>query len=361
MNNPVLDQDLEHTLHALSAAEREAFEGASILLTGCAGFLGYYCLQFLACYGAMLGVRSVIGVDSLILRRPAWLERLSSQAPFIRFHELDIARGNLEALVGAEAVTHVIHMASIGSSPFFRAHPIETVDATVWGLRHLLDFYRSRALKGLLFFSSSEIYGDPVAQFIPTAESYRGNVPCVGPRACYDESKRFGETLCYLFAKQHDMPVAVVRPFNTYGPGMVIDDQRAPADFAKAVIEQRDLEILSDGSPTRTFCYVADAMAGYFKVLFHGRFDVFNIGMDQPEITMRALAEIYRRQGETVFGYRGSVRLGVSADPFYLSDVPNRRCPDIGHARRTLGYQPTIDVEDGVGRYLSYLKHEGIA
>jgi len=360
VGDPILGEDLAHTLHALGARERAALTDSRILVTGCAGFLGFYALQFLVAQAKTLGIRSVIGIDNFILRRPAWLAELS-RSSVLRVEEFDIATGSLANIPGAANADFVLHMASIGSSPLFRRYGIETVDATVWGLRNLLEFYRNRNLKGLLFFSSSEIYGDPSAQFIPTPETYRGNVPCVGPRACYDESKRFGETLCYLFAERYRMPISVVRPFNTYGPGMVVDDQRAPADFARAVIENQDIEILSDGSPTRTFCYVADALAGYIKALCHGSFDVFNIGMDRPEISMRRFAELFRDGGRAVLGYHGNIRLGSSSDPFYLSDVPNRRCPDIGKARNVLGYAPTIEVKEGVDRYLRYLKHDGVA
>jgi nucleoside-diphosphate-sugar epimerase len=189
-----------------------------------------------------------------------------------------------------------VHGASIASPTFYRKYPVETLDANIWGLRHILDLYRGRdTLKGLLFFSSSEIYGDPDPSAIPTPETYRGNVSCHGPRACYDESKRFGETMAWVYAQQFGMPITVARPFNNYGPGMRLGDKRLPADFALAVTEGRDLVILSDGTPTRTFCYVADAVAGYLLCLLHGSYDYFNIGIDKPEIMVRELAEIYRK------------------------------------------------------------------
>ena len=124
-------------------------------------------------------------------------------------------------------------MASIASPMFYRKYPIETLDANIWGLRRLLDYYMEKEMKGFLFYSSSELYGDPAPEAVPTSEDYNGNVCATGPRACYDESKRFGETMCMLFAQQYGMPIGVVRPFNNYGPGMKINDKRVPADFAK--------------------------------------------------------------------------------------------------------------------------------
>jgi UDP-glucuronate decarboxylase len=211
-------------------------------------------------------------------------------------------------------------------------------------------------VKGFLFFSSSELYGDPDAAHVPTSENYNGNVCATGPRACYDESKRFGETMCMLFAQKYQMPIGVARPFNNYGPGMRIGDKRVPADFALAVMQGRDIEILSNGTPTRTFCYIADSVCGYFKILLHGKYDYFNIGIETPEITITQLAEIYVKAGRDIFGYTGQVKFAVSEDKEYLTNNPQRRCPDISKARQLLGYNPTIYVEEGVGRFLQYLK-----
>ena len=120
-------------------------------------------------------------------------------------------------------------------------------------------------------------------------------VSCTGPRACYDESKRFGETICKLYSEKYDLPIGVVRPFNNYGPGLRLDDQRVSADFEKAVFFNEDIVILSDGAPTRTFCYIADAVVGYLKILLYGKYDFFNIGIESPELTMTELAELYQK------------------------------------------------------------------
>jgi UDP-glucuronate decarboxylase len=249
-------------------------------------------------------------------------------------------------------------MASIASPTFYRKYPLVTLDANIWGLRNLLDTYRDTRLKGLLFFSSSEIYGNPAPEAIPTNEEYRGNVSCTGPRACYDEAKRFGETLCWVFANTFGTPVRVVRPFNNYGPGMALADRRAPADFAQCVLNGQDIVILSSGTPTRTFCYVADAVAGYFKALLHDQFEAFNIGIERPESSVRQLAEHFRQAGEKLTGYQGKVIFQASTEKDYLTHNPERRCPDITRARTKLNYQPSIYVEAGVERFLKFLWHE---
>ncbi len=358
MINPILAADLERIEAALP--ERAKLEGATVVVTGCAGFLGFSFMQFLVRRAARLGVRRVIGLDTFLLDRPRWLDVLAAEFPdILDLRSFDIARDRIEDVAGTRDARFVIHMASIASPSFYRQYPLETIDANIWGLRRLLDFYKcSPTLGGFLFFSSSEIYGDPDPAHIPTDEEYRGNVACAGPRACYDESKRFGETLCHVFAHSHGMPITVARPFNNYGPGMRLGDRRLPADFARCVMEGRDIIILSDGKPTRTFCYVSDAVTGYLLCLLHGRFGTFNIGVDRPEISVSEFAEIFRAAGTAVADYGGQVRYETSQDPEYLTDNPNRRCPVIRHAREVLGYAPQIMVEEGVRRYLEFLRHE---
>ncbi|MFZ0828490.1 MAG: NAD-dependent epimerase/dehydratase family protein [Verrucomicrobiia bacterium] len=355
--NPVVADDMRHLQAQLPEVAR--FEGTTLLVTGAAGFLGYYISHFL-CHLADQGVRlkSVLLLDKFVLGRPAWIDQLAAAYPQVAVHSFDIATDRLETVPGALAADYVLHMASIASPTFYRKYPLVTLDANVWGLRNLLDAYRDTKLKGLLFFSSSEIYGDPAPEAVPTNEEYRGNVSCTGPRSCYDEAKRFGETLCWVFANTLGTPVRVVRPFNNYGPGMALADRRAPADFARCVLNGQDIVILSSGTPSRTFCYVADAVAGYFKALLHDQFEAFNIGIERPEISVRQLAEHFRQAGEKLTGYRGKVVFQASPEKDYLTHNPERRCPDITRARTKLNYQPSIYVEAGVERFLKYLWHE---
>jgi len=248
----------------------------------------------------------------------------------------------------------IVHGGSIASPVFYKKYPIETMDANVNGLRNLLDYaLRQKSsqapVEGFLFFSSSEIYGDPTPDAIPTPENYRGYVSCTGPRACYDESKRYGETLCINFTQRHGLPIKVARPFNNYGPGLKITDHRVLPDFARDVFANRDIVMLSDGSPQRTFCYVADAVIGYYKALVVGRpGEAYNIGVETPEISMAQLAEKVTAIGREHFGYTGKVVRKV--DPEYLIDNPERRCPIIKKARTELGYDPQVLVDEGLRR-----------
>lgn len=353
----IVQQDMERIYNGLTEAERAEFWGSTVLFTGGAGFLGYYFIQFLTHYRQDLGIKKVICLDNFQVGCPQWLKELSGDGA-VELHKFNVITDDVANVPGAEDADYIYHMASIASPIFYRKYPIETLDANIWGLRRLLDFYCKKPIKGLAFYSSSEIYGDPTPENIPTPESYRGNVDCQGPRACYDEAKRFGETMCYLFHEKYAMPISIIRPFNVYGPGLRLNDARVPADFAKAIWKNQDIVIYSDGRPTRAFNYITDAVTGDLKALLHARkgFETFNIGEDRPEISIQRLAEIYIEAGKEILGYTGQVRFAVSEDPDYLTNNPSRRCPVIDKARTLLGYAPQVPVEQGVRYFLEYIK-----
>lgn len=353
----IVQQDLKRIYEGLTQEEKSRFQGSTVLFTGGAGFLGFYFIQFLTHYKTSLGIKKVICLDNFQMGEPKWLKTLEAEGK-VELHKFNVITDDIASVPGAAEADLIYHMASIASPLFYRKYPIETLDANIWGLRRLLDFYCEKTIKGLAFYSSSEIYGDPTPENIPTPETYRGNVDCQGPRACYDEAKRFGETMCYLFHQKYNMPIVIIRPFNNYGPGMRLNDARVPADFANAVRQGKDIVMFSDGSPTRTFCYISDAITGYLKCITHARdgFEAFNIGIDKPEISIRRLAEIYAEAGKEIFGYTGSAKFSASDDKEYLKNNPSRRCPIIDKARQKLGYNPCVHVEQGVRYFLEYIK-----
>ncbi|PAF47039.1 epimerase [Helicobacter sp. 12S02634-8] len=354
--NHIFQEDLNAIFDSLTNAQKDIFAHSTILITGCGGFLGFYFMHFFTHFHQELKISKIIGLDNFMLFEPKWIHALQAKhAYLLEIHKFDIIKDSIDSLKSAKEANLIIHMASIASPTFYRQYPIETLDANIWGLRALLEYYSHQNIRGFLFFSSSEIYGDPVASQIPTDESYRGNVASIGPRACYDESKRFGETMCYLFAQKYTMPITIVRPFNNYGPGMHLGDKRVPADFAQAILSDKEIKILSDGSPTRTFCYVADAISGYLKTLAYGKFEYFNIGTDTPEISIKELAYIYQNTGKKLLGYDKPIIFGTSNDKEYLTDNPNRRMPNINKAKKLLNFSPKILVHEGVERFLKFL------
>jgi nucleoside-diphosphate-sugar epimerase len=354
--------DLDYICDRLTVEFGE-LAGRRLLLTGGAGFLGYY-FTLAALHWNRRGAGRPIAVtlaDNFKRGVPAWLDSVRSD-PNLAIRTDDMIKSLPADFPDFE---YCIHAAGI--APFYRRYPLETIDANINGLRNLLDHARQRgekrpSLRGFLFMSSSEIYGDPPAAQIPTNEEFRGLVSCTGPRACYDESKRFGETLCVVYTQQFGLPARMARPFNNYGPGLKITDRRVLPDFMRDVRAGRDLSILSDGSPTRTFCYVADAVTGYYKALVRGRpGEAYNVGTERPEVSMRELAEKVAALGRRYLGYRGSVSFGVAEESNYLVDNPNRRCPVIDKARRELGYEPGVSLDDGLYRLMSWYAHFPVA
>ncbi len=350
----IVEQDLDYICNGLSK-EFANLKGKRLLIIGGAGFLGYYLVQAILHFNKSQSdadKAELLVFDNFIRGVPQWLTALEGSPKFtVQKHDvvdpMPTSAGDLD---------YIVHAASIASPMFYRKYPIETMDANVNGLRNVLEYALAqkeagKPMSGILFYSTSEIYGDPTPEDIPTPETYRGNVSCTGPRACYDESKRYGETLCVNFAAQHDVPVRIARPFNNYGPGLKLTDARVLPDFVRDVLNKRDIVMLSDGSPTRTFCYIADAIVGYYKIMFNGRNgEAYNIGIETPEISMRQLADMVVAQGADLFDYKGEVVFKNSADKEYLTDNPNRRCPIIEKARTELGYNPTIDVDEGLRR-----------
>jgi UDP-glucuronate decarboxylase len=345
-----------------AADELSALSGRQVVIAGGAGFLGYYLVQAPLHWNRMHpGSRpiSVMVLDSFVRGVPAWLTALEGDAN-LRLVTHDITNP-LPAALGD--VDYFIHAASIASPIYYRKDPIGTMDANVNGLRFLLEHClaakrQGKPVQGVLFYSSSEIYGDPTPENIPTPETYRGNVSCTGPRACYDESKRYGETLCVNFARQHALPIKVARPFNNYGPGLKITDGRVIPDFARNILNGDDIVMLSDGTAKRTFCYVADAVVGYYKILVSGRpGEAYNVGVETPEISVTELAARAVALGQELFNYRGRVVRRESSDKDYVVDNPYRRCPVITKARTELRFDPQVTIDEGLRR--SFLWYSG--
>lgn len=350
----IVSADLDAIVDGLGP-DMERLAGRRLLVTGGAGFLGYELVQAaLRSNEAGNDPIRITVFDNFVRGVPSWLREIEGDE-YLTVVEHDVRNPLPEDMDDFQLV---VHAAGIASPTYYRMHPIETMDANIDGLRSLLDWAvrqqeRGKPVEGFLFFSSSEIYGDPDPAFIPTPETYRGNVSCTGPRACYDESKRYGETLCVNFARQHGLPVRIARPFNNYGPGLKITDRRVIPDFARDLLDGRDLVMLSDGSATRTFCYVSDAVTGYYKVLVRGMDgEAYNIGVEQPEISMRELADRLAELGRELFAYDGNVVRQESKERDYLVDNPNRRCPVIAKAREHLEYEPRVELDEGLRRSL---------
>jgi UDP-glucuronate decarboxylase len=340
----VIREDVEALVDDLGP-RLDALRGSTLLVTGAGGFL---CSWFIDTV-AVLNERGldpacrVIAVDNYVTGRPARL------APLAECEWLDVAEQDVTRhLALDEQVDWIVHGASIASPPVYRRYPLETIDVNVSGTRTALELARAQRVRGLLHLSSSEIYGDPDTAWIPTTEEYVGRVSCTGPRACYDESKRLAETLCMTYHRLWDVPVKIVRPFNVYGPGQRLDDGRIMPDLVGALVRREPIRLFSDGRATRAFCYVSDAIRAMWHVLLSGLAgEVFNVGNDEEEIAIGELAE----RAAAIGGPPAvPVLYERSPDADYVTDNPQRRCPDLTKLRSTFTWQPRVPLLVGLER-----------
>ena len=345
--NNQFDEDAFDNISRLKS-KLEIFASSNVLITGAAGFLGSHFCHFFhnlnQGFEDQLSI-NIFAIDNFKRGKPIWIKR------FENFQNFQVINSDIVEMKDFPEADFIIHAASIASPIFYRKYPIETMDANVIGLRNLLNHAKQNPCKSLLYFSTSEIYGDPDSSNIPPKESYRGNVSCVGPRACYDESKRYGETLCINFFNQFEIPIKIVRPFNNYGPGLSINDGRVISDFFRDALNNKNIQLFSNGKATRTFCYVSDAIYGYLLALmsnFNG--EVFNIGNPHPEISIEDLAtKIIKITNKNL-----SIIKSVNEDKNYLTDNPQRRCPDISKATKFLNFKPKISLDEGLKKTLKY-------
>ena len=303
------------------------------LVAGGAGFVGSH-----TCRALLEKGHEVVCVDNLITGARENVAELEGR-PGFTFVETDVAA------TPSLDVDVILHLASPASPVDFERMPIETMSANSLGTWRLLELAAETGAR-LTFASTSEVYGDPLVH--PQAETYWGNVDPIGPRSCYDESKRFGEALLMSMRRSRGVRANIVRFFNTYGPRMRRDDGRAIPELVTASLEGRPLTVHGDGTQTRSFCYVSDLVGGLLLVALDPILDgeVFNIG-NPAEVTIRELAERIRT-------------LAGSDSPIHFTDRrpgdPERRRPDITKIRDRYGWEPTIGLDEGLAETIATLR-----
>ena len=303
------------------------------LVSGAAGFIGSHLCDRLVANGD-----SVVALDNLITGATRNVAHLCGR-PSFQFIEWDVTR----PIEIDTKFDHVWHLASLASPKDYLEHPIETLEVGSTGTRNMLEIARRDGARFLLT-STSECYGDP--QVHPQEETYWGNVNPVGVRSCYDESKRYAEALTMAYHRTHGVRTNIARIFNTYGPRMALNDGRVVPAFLDQALRGLPLTVFGDGSQTRSFCYVADLVDGLVRLsLSDERFPV-NLG-NPTELTIREFAErIARLMGS---------KLEVSFEPL-PEDDPKKRRPDISKAKRVLGWEPKVLLEDGLRETVAYFR-----
>jgi dTDP-glucose 4,6-dehydratase len=305
------------------------------VVTGGAGFLGSHLCDRLLEEGWQ-----VLALDNLITGAEKNLAHLKGNGKF-EFLKLDVS----EPLHIAGEVGYVLHFASPASPPDYLKHPIATMKVGSLGTLNALELALAKRAKFFLA-STSECYGDP--EVSPQHEEYWGHVNPVGPRSVYDESKRFAEALTMAYHTHHGLDTHIIRIFNTYGPRMRLHDGRALPNFVYQALSGKPLTIFGDGQQTRSFCYVDDLIEGIYRLMHADEHLPVNIG-NPLEMTILEFAERIRKY------YRPAPEIVFEPLP---QDDPKRRRPDISKAKRILGWEPKVELEEGLKTTLAYFAQE---
>jgi len=303
------------------------------LISGAAGFIGSHLCERLLADG-----HSVLGLDNLITGSRRNLAHLANHSRF-RFMEHDVT----QPLELAGRFDHVWHLASLASPKEYLGHPIETLESGSTGTRNMLEIARRDGAR-FLVTSTSECYGDPLEH--PQVETYWGNVNPVGMRSCYDESKRYAEAMTMAYHRYYGVRSNIARIFNTYGPRMALKDGRVVPAFLDQALQGQPLTIFGDGTQTRSFCYVSDMVDGLVRLASSDERMPVNLG-NPAELTILEFAERIR-------GLMNE-KLPIVFEPL-PDDDPKKRRPDITKARRLLGWEPKVNLEDGLRETVKYFK-----
>lgn len=310
----------------------------NILVAGGVGFLGSNLCQLLLERG-----HRVWAVDNLItshLRNLAEIKDL----PGFKLIQADVIETAWQTDLADLKFDVIYHLASPASPPWYQKYPVQTLEVNSIGTKNLLELARQHGAK-FIYASTSEVYGDPLVH--PQPETYWGNVNSFGPRACYDEAKRYGEALCYTYLHQHQVDVRIVRIFNTYGPHMDPYDGRVVSNFVTQALRGEKMTIYGQGSQTRSFCYVDDLIRGFYLMMEKAvAGEVINLG-NPEEFTMLELAQ----QIQDLLGKQ----LELEYQPL-PEDDPQQRRPNTSKAERLLGWKPEISLVAGLEPTLAYFQ-----
>ena len=304
-----------------------------VLITGAAGFLGSHLTDRFLAEG-----HQVVGMDNFLTGSRENIAHLATEPRF------EFIEHNVSTFITVPgSVDGVLHFASPASPIDYLKYPIQTLKVGSLGTHNALGVAKAKGARFLLA-STSEVYGDP--QVHPQPETYWGHVNSVGPRGVYDEAKRFAEAITMAYHRYHGMPTRIVRIFNTYGPRMRADDGRVVSNFVVQALRGHSLTIYGDGRQTRSFCFVTDLVDGIYRLFNGDRSDPTNIG-NPNEFTVRQLADLVRSK----IAGAGP----VVAEPLPVDD-PKVRCPDISVARRVLGWEPRIQLDEGLDQTIRYFR-----
>jgi UDP-glucuronate decarboxylase len=347
MRHPIVTEDLEEI--AAAALPLDELSGATVLVTGASGILGSYLVEALLHLNDARGARlRVLALARSAAKARARFEHYAGRP------DLELLVQDVCAPIAAPGpVDFLVHAASPASPKSYGTDPVGTLRPNVLGTENVLELARAKKARSLLYFSSSEVYGQVDPARVPTKETDVGLVDPMNVRSCYAESKRMAETMCVSWHRQHGVPARVARIYHTYGPRMPLDDGRVFADFVADLVHGRDIVMKSDGSAVRAYCYVADAVRGFLTLLLRGvAGEAYNLANDQAEASVLELAErlvaLFPEKKLKV------VKKVEAPSPGYMASIVPRTTPDVTKLR-ALGWAPRHTIESGFRRtVLSY-------
>ena len=313
----------------------------NILITGCSGFIGNYLINTLL-NKKIKNEFKIYGVD--IIKPKLFKDRKNKNLHFFKKDLFKIKSFKLN-----KKIDLVIHLAGIPSPSFYKLKPIETFYLNSELCKIFLDFSKLKKCK-FVYFSSSEIYGNPDLKNIPTKESYEGRVSSVGDRSCYDESKRAGETYTSIYKNLYNLKCNIIRPFNFYGNGMRQNDKRVIPQFFSTAIKRKKIFPFSNGKQTRSYCHIIDAIPQIINVCFYGKDFIYNIGNSSEEISALVLAKKVKK----IITNKSILIKNIPYPKSYPSIEPRRRCPDISKLKNEFNYKPTININLGLKYFYEY-------
>lgn len=339
----IIKEDLEYITS--SDISWENLEGKNILVSGANGFLPAYMIETILFLNDNRFNKKA-KVFALARNKQRALSRFSSYGK--RNDLFYLIQDACSPVRISEKMNFIIHAASQASPKFYGADPVGTISANTLGTANLLNLAVKHKSEAFLFFSSGEVYGEVRCDKIPIKEDVLGVVDPLLIRSCYAEGKRTGENMCISWNHQYGIPVKIVRPFHTYGPGMRLDDGRVFADFVSNIVKGRNIIMKSDGSAIRAFCYLADAVVGFFTVLLKGKIaEAYNVGNEGGRISVKDLANMLVKLFP---GEKLKVKVDLSPrQKGYLKSIISEHCPDTSKLRG-LGWKPQYSLQDGFKR-----------
>lgn len=346
--NEIVEKDLNVILS--KEIEWNKFEDKNILITGANGMLASYIAMTLLYLNKKL--KRKCRVYALVRNKEKAKQKFRdfSNDECLIFIEQDICK-KIEIDITFD---YIFHAASQASSKYYGVDPVGTLNANILGTNNILEMCKDKRIESFLFFSTSEIYGELPDTNFSISEKDSGYIDCTNIRSSYSESKRMGENMCVSWFEQYKVPSKIVRIFHTYGPGLNLDDGRVFSDFIKNIIKKEDIQMKSDGKTKRSFCYISDAIYGFFKIILDGENgEAYNLGNPKTNVSILELAqkliEIYPEKKLKI--------KEIKQDKTYLKSPIKMNCPCIEKLRK-LKWEPKISIEEGFKRTIESIEKE---